>query len=99
MKNLKRSALGLSFLIALLCLQGCGAKDPVSVSGTSNGDVKVATLFEHDGCTTYRFYDAGDYHYYVKCAESKKVTTISTKTESCWKNCVHTYDENIGTVE
>ena len=24
MKNLKRSAYGLSFLIALLCLQGCG---------------------------------------------------------------------------
>jgi hypothetical protein len=24
MKNLKRSAFGLSFLIALLCLQGCG---------------------------------------------------------------------------
>ena len=27
MKNLKRSALGLSFLIALLCLQGCTSKE------------------------------------------------------------------------
>ena len=98
MKNLKRSALGLSILIALLCLQGC-AKDPVSVSGTSNGDVKVATLFEHDGCTTYRFVDAGEHHYYVKCSDSNKVTTISTKTESCGKNCTRSYDENIDTVE
>lgn len=33
MKNIKRSALCLSFLIALLCLQGCGIASPWQGSG------------------------------------------------------------------
>ena len=96
MKNLKRATFGLSIFIALLCLFGC-AKDPISVSQSSNPDVNVSKLFDHDGCSTYRFYDAGEYHYYVKCEKSNDVTTISTKTESCGKNCTKKRDENIPT--
>ena len=39
MKNLKRSALGLSFLIALLCLHGCGGAD---VKKNSDGSTSIA---------------------------------------------------------
>jgi len=33
MKNLKRATYGLSFLIALLCLQGCGSASPWQGAG------------------------------------------------------------------
>lgn len=98
MKNLKRSALGLSFLIALLCLCGC-EKAPEAVYRTSNPEVRVERLFTEDGCTVYRFEDSGRNHYFAKCEAGKKVTTISQHGESCGKNCHRTVDENIETTE
>jgi hypothetical protein len=83
MKNLKRSALGLSFLIALLCA-ACD-KVPEETSQTSNPNVQAEKLFTHDGCTVYRFYDGGRNHYFSKC-DNAKSQTISQ--QSCGKHCV-----------
>lgn len=39
---------------------------PESVAQTANPDFRVERLFTHDGCTVYRFLDAG-YRYFVRC--------------------------------
>jgi hypothetical protein len=58
---------------AAVVLAGCGEK-PVSTAPTDNAAIKVERLFDHDGCTVYRFYDAGA-RYFVKCRDG------STRTE------------------
>lgn len=58
---------------AAVVLAGCGEK-PVSTAPTDNAAIKVERLFDHDGCTVYRFYDAGT-RYFVKCRDG------STRTE------------------
>lgn len=65
-----------------LVLSGCG-KDPVFTSSTDNPNVAVSKMFEFEGCTVYRFKDAGNYVYYSNCPG----TTQSFRTESCGKNC------------
>lgn len=60
------------FLAALLAA-GCGKKE-LEISPTDNAEVKVERLFDHDGCTVYRFYDAGT-RYFAKCRDG------STRTE------------------
>jgi hypothetical protein len=47
MKNLKRSAFGLSFLIALLCLQGCKLGNVIEKDTYSNSDFTVVCLYGH----------------------------------------------------
>lgn len=34
---------------------------------SSNSDVEVELLFEHDGCKVYRFFDGGSAKYYTDC--------------------------------
>jgi len=53
-------------LLLLLSLTAC-AVDPVETRITSNPNVSVALLFEHEGCRVYRFYDNGASRYYAKC--------------------------------
>jgi hypothetical protein len=67
---------------ASLVLAACG-KDPVFTSSTDNPNVAVSKMFEFEGCTVYRFKDAGNYVYYSNCPG----TTQSFRTESCGKNC------------
>ncbi len=45
MKNLKRSALGMSFLIALLCLLGCKSDNRVEDGYYSDRDFSVSCLY------------------------------------------------------
>lgn len=60
-----RSILSISIaLIALAALTGCG-HDAVSTATTSNPDVPVQLLFEHDGVKVYRFEDFGNHVYYT----------------------------------
>ncbi len=49
-----------------LVLAAC-EKSPVSTSKSSNPEVTVALLFEHDGCRIYRFTDVGKKLYYAQC--------------------------------
>lgn len=64
-------------LIAVLCVFAAACtKDPQ----TSNriGEYNVEKLFEHDGCTVYRFFDAR-YVYYTSCKGNTDYT--------CGKGC------------
>ena len=54
---------------AAIALVGC-ARDPVETSRTDNPGIVVEKLFEHEGCTMYRFQDAGNYVYYSDCTGS-----------------------------
>jgi hypothetical protein len=55
---LERGVRPLALLVACL-LVGCGA-DAVSTAHTDNAQINVERLFDHDGCTVYRFQDGGD---------------------------------------
>lgn len=52
---------------------------------------------EIDGCSIYSFYRVADgrNHYFTKCSD--KVTTESSHTESCGKNCTKQVSETIVT--
>lgn len=80
---------------ALLCLVCSCEHDAFEKSPKANGLV-VERIFEHGGCTGFRFYDDGD-HYYVVCGRHE-VTTASEKCVSCGKNCTHCFDEEVPTV-
>lgn len=71
------------------------AKDPVSVSRTSNPDVPIALMFEHDGCKVYRFTDDGNHHYFAKCDNSSSIS--ETHIKCVGKSC-STKDELITTI-
>ena len=51
--------------VMVLGLSGC-TKEPISKVASNNNSFDVELLFEADGCKVYRFYDGGDYHYFVK---------------------------------
>jgi hypothetical protein len=86
-------------LVALSLLglgySGClFAADPVSSSPSNNTNIEVQNLFTHDGCTVFRFFDAG-YHYYARCdGAHPSVGTMSTV--SCGRRC--TREEEVRTV-
>ena len=62
-------------LIAVLglAITGC-TKDPERVNTAGAGGFQVNTLFTHEGCTVYRFYDARTV-YYVKCENGSARTS------------------------
>lgn len=83
-------------LIVVAALLGCG-KEAESTSRTSNPKIEVQKLFEHEGCTAYRFEDYVTV-YYVRCINSD-VTAYEQHTESCGKNCTRTKRTRSETVE
>jgi hypothetical protein len=83
-------------LVLLALLVGC-AKDPEALHRTSNPEVEVGELFTHDGCTIYRFYDAGNSHHYVVCDGSRDAQTIRDYDSSGKHHHTHIH-ENIRTV-
>ncbi len=78
-------------------LVGCKSESttPVSVVSTSNPNVPIALLFEHDGCKVYRFVADNRYRYFSKCETASSSSVSSEWTEHCGKGCVRTIeDEN-----
>lgn len=69
-------------VIAIAMLLGGCEKSAESVSSPSNSEYRVETLFHHDGCTAYRFYDGRTVHY-VKCGDDVRTAW----REGCGKNC------------
>lgn len=65
---------GLSALALCLLLIGCNK--PAEDSKRVGRDFEVERLFEHNGCTAYRFND-GRYVYYVHCHGSRASTQSS----------------------
>jgi hypothetical protein len=56
-----------------LFLSGC-ARDPIETSRTDNPQINVEKLFEHDGCSVYRFLDGGHFVYYSNCQGSTQAS-------------------------
>ncbi len=70
-------------VLLVLGVTGC-AKTPMGETA-HKGDFAVSKLFVQDGCTVYRFYDAGQLVYFTKC---EGVTNSSASSiQSCGKNC------------
>lgn len=76
----------MAIVVAMVALTGCD-NQPVATAHSSNPQVPVSLLFEHDGCRVYRFNDGGRNHYYVRCNGGAQSTM---STESCGKNCIRT---------
>jgi hypothetical protein len=77
------------YLIVISLLLAACTK-PAEQTSNVNAQFEVDRLFTNEGCTVYRFNDAG-HHYYVVCDGNPE--SISQK--SCGKGCVR--DENIRT--
>ena len=85
---------GATLLLLLACIamfkwmfgptpeQQAAARIPVAISSA-------------DGCTVYRFEDAGMPHYFTRCGGT--VTTTKNYTESCGKGCSRNRQEHITT--
>lgn len=64
-------------------LVGCGK--PAERMVIKGAGFEVETLFTHEGCTVYRFSDAGQLRYYTNCKSEQRTTTMWR--EGCGKNC------------
>lgn len=71
-------------LILAACFLAACTKQAETSSATGNTEFVVDKLFTHEGCTAYRFNDAGTYRYYVNCRQGQ---TQTSWTGNCGKNC------------
>jgi hypothetical protein len=80
-------------IVAVLAVTGCDQKGVPETSATVGvgASYTIDKLFKYDGCTVYRFRDAGYNRYFTNCSGS----TIGTDSESCGKNCTNTWDTGI----
>lgn len=77
----------IAFAAFALALSGC-ARDPIETSRTDNPQINVEKLFEHEGCSVYRFLDGGHFVYYSNCKGTTQanygkegdVTVTTTRT-------------------
>jgi len=83
--------------LALAALLGGCENTPVASMPSSNASITVDKLFSNDGCTVYRFHDAGEQHYYVRCDGRSTLGVIEGHSRTCGKGCVQHYDEWIAT--
>jgi hypothetical protein len=78
--------------VVAIPLVGCAAT-PITTALSNKPEVHVETMFTHEGCTVYRFFDQR-YHYYVRCQGAESARTLSSA--SCGKNC--SYEDEIPTL-
>ena len=94
-------ALGITFLILLIAglAIGVGFMGLQAMFGPSDEqrarDRVPAVVSSADGCTVYKFYDSGSWHYFTKCGGT--VTTTKNYTESCGKGCSRPRTESLTT--
>ena len=69
--------------VAILVLALVGCYQPAEQSQQVNQNFTVERLFEHDGCTAYRFRD-DHYVYYIRCHDGR-VSAQSRYWVSTWK--------------
>ena len=82
----------LILLFLLITLVGCSPTPPQQTLKTSNPEFTVHMIGKVDGCTIYRFEDAGRSHYFVRCIEG---SVHAMGIQGCGKNC--TYADEIPT--
>ena len=84
-------------LLFVLFATGC-EKTAQEVHQSSNPQVKVDLLFEHEGVRVYRFEDDYRLHYYAVPSSGVRVSSFSEWTESCGKNCTRVVTDEIPTL-
>lgn len=62
--NCDLAAMKMATIIMIMLLFGC-AETPRKTLKTSNDKIPVELLFELNGITVFRFFDAGEYRYFV----------------------------------
>ena len=67
-----------------LVLAACG--NPAEHSTPAGVGFNVDRLFTHEGCTVYRFSDAGWYRYFTKCAGAASSSTSWSEGRPCGKS-------------
>lgn len=72
-------------LLGLLGLAGCGPEALAPTSTEPNG-VEVRLIARVEGCRVYRLLNAGAPVFTTICG-AESVTTSTTRTVSCGKNC------------
>jgi len=77
MKKLKMLTI---FLLGYLLLSSC-AGDALEVSNI--GDYTVDELFTKNGCTMYRFSDAGRYIYWSDCSGKTQYSSTNNNITTC----------------
>ena len=65
-------------LAGLVIVSGC-SKEAAETKRTDNENFRVERLFTVDGCTVYRFHDAGDARYFSSCAGAVSWTETTGK--------------------
>jgi hypothetical protein len=85
----------LAVLVASLVLGGC-QKEAEQAAPSSNPGFRVERLFEHDGCTVYRFYDDRTV-YFVRCGGEAR--TEWNTSQSCGKGCIKIIRHQVPTGE
>lgn len=67
-------------LPALLLLAGCANTSPERTDEPSNKSYKIDQLFvDRNGYTVYRFWDEGEFHYYVVSPKGETQVLPSTR--------------------
>jgi hypothetical protein len=61
---------------------GC-ENDPIKTEPTTNKNIRVDFLFEHEGCRVYRFVDS-ETVYYANCGSQSQTSW----ERSCGKGCI-----------
>ena len=88
----------LMLVVAVMMLVGCvDETQPMRVESSTNPNVPIALLLEHDGCKVYRFVDANRYRYLSKCTNASSSSVSSEYTESCGKSCSRTVSDDMPT--
>ena len=88
----------LMLVVAVMMLVGCvDETQPMRVESSTNPNVPIALLLEHDGCKVYRFVDANRYRYLSKCTNASSSSVSSEYTESCGKSCSRTVSDETPT--
>ena len=72
-------------LAALAMVAGC--EKPAEAVAHAGIGFNVERLFTHEGCTVFRFGDAGS-RYFTRC-DGVAAQSTTTWQESCGKGCTH----------
>lgn len=91
---MKKSIIAMALLAALT---GCAEKKAAEASSAAGVEFSVDRLFTHDGCTVYRFSDAGYLRYFTRCDGASSSSAQWNVTQSCGKGCTRTLNRDIPT--
>lgn len=84
-------------LIGLVAWAVMSNKATPALESQRSGAFNVEKLFTNEGCTIFRFEDAGHYRYYSRCDMAVSSSVISEFSQSCGKGCTKTVPDELST--